>query len=339
MIVKFQPERVHAPEAKPEDRPRRKLLDTVRDEMRAAHYSYRTEQTYVFWMKRYIFFHHKRHPRDVGPDGIRTFLTDLAVNQHVSASTQNQAFNALIYLYRKILRVEPGRLEGIPRAKGPKRLPTVLTRDEVNAILAAMTGTTHLIASLLYGSGMRVMEGLRLRVKDLDFEKGTVLVREGKGDKDRVTMMPALLKPALERELARGRLIHEVDVKRGFGRASMPGALRLKYPNADRSWGWQYVFPSKGLCADPISGLEVRHHLHESVIQKALKRAAALAGIVKHVGPHTLRHSFATHLLEAGTDIRTVQELLGHKHVSTTMIYTHVLNRPGISVKSPLDGR
>jgi len=317
--------------------PSKKLLDVVRETMRVAHYSYRTEQTYIAWMKRYIFFHEKRHPKDVGPQGIKAFLTNMALDRQVSSSTQNQAFNALIFLYKQVLKVDPGDLKGIPRARGPHRLPTVLSREEVHRVLSSLQGTAHLLASLLYGSGMRVMEGLRLRVKDVDFDRGTIMVREGKGDKDRVTMLPETLKAPLSAQLERVQILHTSGLRNGEGRVSLPGLLRTKYPNADRSWGWQFIFPSGNLCRDPISGLMVRHHLHESSLQRALKKAAPLAGIHKHVGPHTLRHSFATHLLESGTDIRTVQELLGHKHVSTTMIYTHVLNRPGISVKSPLD--
>jgi len=235
--------------------------------------------------------------------------------------------------------MNPGTLEGIPRAKGPQRLPAVLTRSEVERILAVLTGPAHLFCALLYGSGMRVNEGLSLRVKDIDFEKNTLLVRDGKGQKDRVTMLPQSLINELKIHLNRVKLIHEGDLKRGYGRAQLPGALMRKYPNLDRSWGWQFVFPASGLSKDPRSEFIGRHHIHDSVIQKALKQAVGLTGINKHVGPHTLRHSFATHLLERGTDIRTVQEILGHKHVATTMIYTHVLNRPGLFVKSPLDSK
>lgn len=334
MIISFQPKPAPLPQ-RPE-KPK-KFLDQIRDHMRSKHYSYRTEKTYIFWIKRYILFHNKQHPAQLGTAGIKRFLSYLAVEKHVSASTQNQAFNALIFLYKDILHIDPGMLKDIPRAKGPKRVPAVLSQSETHRLLNTMQGTHRLICSLLYGTGMRVTESLCLRVKDIDFERNVITIKEGKGGKDRFTMLPQTIKSHLYEHLKRVKILHDTDLARGNGRVHLPDALRFKYPNLDRSWGWQYVFPSKGLAEDPRSGLICRHHLHESAIQRALREAAKMAGITKHVGPHTLRHSFATHLLESGHDIRTVQELLGHKHVSTTMIYTHVLNRPGVSVKSPLD--
>lgn len=334
MIIPFRPK---SDQLTPETNPPKKLLDQVRDLLRAKHYSLRTEKTYIFWIKRYIFFHSKRHPRDVGPAGIKIFLTHLATEKNVAASTQNQAFNALLFLYKEILKIAPGMLVDIPRAKGIGRIPTVLTRQEVQRLLSAMSGNARLIGSLLYGSGMRVMEGLRLRVKDLDFDRGVVTIKDGKGGKDRVTMLPQAVRMELGEHLKRVKLLHEADLRNGYGQVYLPHALQTKYPNLERNWGWQYVFPAASLSKDPRTGQLGRHHLHESVVQKALKKAVTLTQINKHVGPHTLRHSFATHLLESGSDIRTVQELLGHKHVQTTMIYTHVLNRPGVSVKSPLD--
>lgn len=315
----------------------KRLLELVRDCIRTNHYSIRTEKSYINWIKRYIFFHNKKHPKEMGAKEIGNFLTYLATQKNVSASTQNQALNALVFLYKNILKVEPGNFEGVIRAKRPKRLPTVLTRAETRKILNSLSGTYKLIAELLYGTGMRVMELLRLRVKDLDFEKGIVLVREGKGNKDRITMIPESCLQVLQDHLRRVKILHEDDLKNGFGRVFLPGALKVKYPNIDKSWGWQYVFPAKGLSKDPRTGIIARHHVHESAIQKNIHKAVKLSGINKHVGPHTLRHSFATHLLEKGRDIREIQELLGHSDVSTTQIYTHVMNRPGITVKSPLD--
>lgn len=337
-IIPFRPQSLKAviTPPTPSEKPK-KLLDQVREIMRTAHYSIRTEQTYINWIKRFIFFHQKRHPKDMGAVEVGAFLTDLATKRNVTAGTQNQALNSIVFLYKHVLKVDMGKLEGITRASAPKRLPTVLTQEEVKRILNAMTGTYRLMTSLLYGTGMRVMELLRLRVKDVDFAKRTVTIRAGKGDKDRVTMLPDNVSKLLSEHLVRIRLLHEEDIKRGFGRVYLPNALKEKYPNLERSWGWQYVFPAKTLSKDPRSNQMGRHHVHESAMQKAVKQAIQLARVTKHAGPHTFRHSFATHLLEAGYDIRTVQELLGHKHVQTTMIYTHVLNRPGVSVKSPLD--
>jgi integron integrase len=314
-----------------------KLLDFVRQTMRLKHYAIRTEDTYTDWIKRYILFHGKRHPSTMGAFHIKQFLTHLAIDRNVSASTQNQAFNALIFLYRDILRRRMEELSDIPRAKNSKHIPAVFTRDEIRRLLKEMTGTYGLIATFLYGTGMRLMEGLRLRVKDIDFEQQHIIIRDGKGSKDRITMLPASLADDLRVHLAKVKHRHQQDLVDGGGSVYLPSALSVKFPRLDREWGWQYVFPADRLSRDPRSGTWRRHHMDESGLQRAVKNALRHAGINKHAGVHTLRHSFATHVLEAGHDIRTVQELLGHKHVSTTMIYTHVLNRPGISVKSPLD--
>jgi integron integrase len=315
-----------------------KLLDRLRQACRVRHYSIRTEDAYHDWSRRFILFHGKRHPQEMGAAEINQFLTHLAVEGHVSASTQNQAFCALLFLYRDVLQVEPGRIEGVIRANRPKRLPVVLTRGEVQAVLRSMEGVPKLVGLLLYGSGLRVLEALRLRVHDLDFLRNEILIRGGKGDKDRVTMLPALAKPLLLSHLDVVRAAHERDLAAGFGTVYLPNALDRKYPNANREWGWQYVFPARSRSVDPRSGVERRHHLSEQAIQKAVRAAATAAGLTKPATPHTFRHAFATHLLEDGHDIRTVQELLGHAHVETTMIYTHVLNKGGRGVSSPLDG-
>lgn len=314
-----------------------RLLDRVREAIRARHYSYRTEEAYVSWIRRYILYHHKRHPADMGAPEITEFLTALAVERNVSASTQNQALAAILFLYKEVLGCDPGWLEGVVRAKRPRRLPVVLSRREVETLLAALDGTSWLMAMLLYGSGLRLMECLRLRVKDIDFERNEILVREGKGDKDRVTMLPAVVRERLAKHLCRVRRVHERDLAAGMGRVSLPYALEAKYPGAGREWGWQWVFPASRICEDPRFGPARRHHLHESALQRAIRDARRRAGIAKPVGPHTLRHCFATELLGVGYDIRTVQELLGHRDVSTTMIYTHVLNRGGRGVESPAD--
>jgi len=318
-----------------EHRPK-KLLDQVRDAIRLKHYSYRTEQAYVGWIKRYIYFHGVRHPSEMGAPEVEAFLTHLAVKENVAASTQNQALSALLFLYREVLHQDLGPVDAL-RAKRPKRLPTVLTKEETLRLIACLSGTHQLMAKLIYGSGMRLMECLRLRVKDLEFERRAIIVRDGKGAQDRVTVLPDSLIPLLQEHLQRVRALHEQDLAQGYGTVYLPDALARKYPNADREWGWQYVFPASSVSQDPRSGVTRRHHLHESSLQKAVKEAARLAGIVKPVGPHTLRHCFATHLLESHYDIRTVQELLGHKDVKTTMIYTHVLQRGGLAVRSPLD--
>jgi integron integrase len=316
----------------------KKLLDQVRDQLRLKHYSYRTEQSYVQWITRYILFHNKRHPVEMGEDEIRAFLVHLAVDKQVAASTQNQALSALLFLYRSVLEKDISlNYEAIGAAR-PKHLPTVLTRDETQRVISFLTGEYQLIAKLLYGSGLRLAECLRLRVKDLDFEYRTVTIHDGKGEKDRVTMLPESLLVHLKEHLERVHLIHKRDVQAGRAGVSMPTpGLERKYPNASHEWHWQYVFPASGYSSDPRSGRQLRHHIHPSNVQKAVRQAAHHAGIDKPVSPHTFRHSFATHLLEKGYDIRTVQELLGHKDVRTTMIYTHVLQRGGLAVKSPLD--
>ncbi|MBX3678486.1 MAG: integron integrase [Rhodocyclaceae bacterium] len=315
-----------------------RLLDRVRDRLRLKHYSLRTETAYLGWIKRYILFHGKRHPADMGKAEAEAFLSSLAVERNVSASTQSQALSALLFLYREVLALELPWLDDVTRAKKPVRLPTVLTRAETLALLEKIENAElHLIVSLLYGSGLRLLEGLRLRVKDVDLARNEIVVREGKGGKDRVTMIPLQLVEPLRAQIARTKAVHEADLARGKGEVWLPDALAVKYPNAARALGWQYVFPAAGFSTDPRSGEVRRHHVDEKRVQRAVKQAAARAGIVKPVSPHTLRHSFATHLLEGGYDIRTVQELLGHADVSTTMIYTHVLNKGGRGVKSPLD--
>ncbi|WP_420467988.1 integron integrase [Panacagrimonas sp.] len=316
------------------------LLDQVRHRLRAKHYSLRTESSYVDWIKRFILFHGKRHPRDMGAVEVDAFLTSLAVERKVSASTQNQALSAILFLYMEALELELPWLSGVTRAKKPERLPTVLSRAQVQALfsqLADSSGQAALVVRLLYGTGMRLMEALRLRVKDVDVTGHQITVRWGKGAKDRVTMLPhALMEPLMAR-FAERRKLFDADRAAGVAGVWMPDALATKFPNASREWGWQYVFTSSGLSADPLSGVTRRHHLDESAVQKLVRRAAVRAQITGPASPHVLRHSFATHLLEGGYDIRTVQELLGHADVSTTMIYTHVLNRGGRGVCIPLD--
>jgi integron integrase len=299
--------------------------------------SRRTEKAYVQWIRRYILFHDKRHPASMGAGEIAAFLNHLAVEREVAAATQNQALNAIAFLYQRVLGLELADIEGLVRARKPRRLPVVLTAAEVHALLTQLDGTTGLVASLLYGSGLRLLECLRLRVKDVDPAHREILVREGKGRKDRATpLAKACVEPLLE-QLDRTRGLHRRDLAAGFGAAPMPGALQRKYPEARREWGWQFVFPARRRLPDPRSGEEIRHHLHESAVQRTVKLAVRRAGIAKPASCHTLRHSFATHLLERGCDIRTVQELLGHRSVSTTIIYTHVLNWGGRGVRSPLD--
>jgi integron integrase len=314
----------------------KKLLDQMRDALRLKHYSYRTEETYLDWVKRYILFHGKRHPADMGAPEIQAFLVHLATQRQVSASTQNQALSAILFLYREVLHkeVEPVLLSS---AKRPERLPTVLTHDEVLRLLANLSGTYKLMAQILYGSGLRLMECIRLRIKDIDFEYLTITVRDGKGEKDRITPLPQSIMSDLKRQIERVRLLHEDDLLAGAGEVYLPDALSTKYPHAARDFIWQYLFPAARRSPDPRSGQERRHHLDPSALQRAVKNAAKKAGIPKRVSCHTLRHSFATHLLQNGYDIRTVQELLGHKDIRTTMIYTHVLNRGGLAVRSPLD--
>jgi integron integrase len=314
-----------------------KLLDRVRDAIRTRHYSYRTEEAYVGWIRRFILFHHKRHPAQMGKSEIETFLSSLATAAHVSASTQNQAFNALLFLYRDVLGQEFEWLTDVVRAKRPRRLPVVLTRQEVKAILGVLEGRHWIMVMLLYGAGLRLVECLSLRVKDIDFGSNEVVVREGKGQKDRRTMLPTAVKEPLQQYLEQLRLQHEEQLHQQRAAVHLPDALARKYPSAPTEWAWQWLFPASDLCSHPRTGAVARFHLHESVLQRAVKEAVRRAGIHKVVGCHTFRHSFATHLLEDGYDIRTVQELLGHSDVRTTMIYTHVLNRGGHGVLSPAD--
>ncbi len=314
-----------------------RLLDRMRARMRRLGMSIRTEQAYVGWVRRFILANGKRHPRDMGEREVESFLTRLATDGHVAASTQNQALSALLFLYREVLEQELPWMENIRRAKRPKRLPLVLTRVEVASVLGHLNGGNWLMASLLYGAGLRLMECIRLRVKDVDFVRREITVRQGKGGKDRRTMLPAMSVQALQDQLAGAKRIHARDLDAGFGEVWLPDALARKYPGAAREWAWQYVFPAAKRSVDPRSGVVRRHHVSEKVLQRAVKQAVRQAGIDKPASCHTLRHSFATHLLEAGYDIRTIQELLGHKDVATTQIYTHVLNRGGRGVVSPLD--
>ena len=314
-----------------------KLLDRLRAEIRVRHYSIRTEEAYVDWVRRFILFQDKRHPKDMGAEEVRDFLSHLATERNVSASTQNQAKSALLFLYREVLKIELPWLDEVVAAKVARRLPVVLTPTETRRLLNAMSGTMGLVASLLYGTGMRLLEGLRLRVKDVEFERREIIVREGKGNKDRVTVLPENLILPLQTHMEKVKALHERDLEVGFGEVYLPDALAAKYPKAARTWGWQFVFPSAVRSIDPRSGIERRHHLYEASVQRAVREAAKIAEVHKPVTPHVLRHSFATHLLQAGYDIRTVQELLGHSAVSTTMIYTHVLNKGGKGVVSPLD--
>jgi integron integrase len=314
-----------------------KLLELVRETLRTKHYSYRTEQAYVDWIKRFIIFHNKRHPRDMGAEEVQAFITYLANERRMAASTQNQALSAIIFLYKYILQKELILPSEILRPGRPERLPTVLSHQEAMAVIGKMKGTPKLIVQLLYGSGLRVTECLRLRVKDLDFANHQVIVRDGKGENDRATVLPDSLVPALKSQIEITRLIHQKDLKEGFGEVSLPYALAKKYPNAPREFPWQYVFPSLNRSVDPVSKRTKRHHLDVTVVQKAVRQAVLASNLDKPVSPHTFRHTFATQLLQNGYDIRTVQELLGHKDVKTTMIYTHVLQRGAGAVKSPLD--
>jgi integron integrase len=314
-----------------------KLLDQMRDKLRLKHYAYKTEKSYLNWAKRYILFHNKRHPKDMNSAEIEAFLTYLAVDLQVAASTQNQAFNALLFLYREVLHQELDTPINALRAKPTRYLPTVLTQAEVQELLKHLSGVYLLIAKILYGSGLRLSEALRLRIKDLDLAQMQIVVRDSKGQKSHVTMLPTSVAEELKLHLQQVKYLHQQDLARGHGLVNLPFALARKYPNAGREWVWQFAFPADRLTCDPRSRAIVRHHLHESGLQKAVKQATRRAKIEKRAGCHTLRHSFATHLLQAGYDIRTVQELLGHKDVKTTMIYTHVLNRGGRGVRSPLD--
>lgn len=339
-----EPERVREsgtpgnPATTTETRPTsRKLLVCVREAIRARHYSHRTEQAYVNWIRRFIVFHGKRHPAKMGVEEVREFLTDLAVRRGVSASTQSQALSAILFLYKEVLRMDIGWVSDVERAKKPKRLPTVLSREEVRRLLRGMTGTPLLMASLLYGSGLRLSELLALRIKDIDFERGLVLVHAGKGAKDRVTLLPKSVAGPLQRHLERVRSVFESDQKDPGIRTTLPDGLTRKYPNAAREWAWQYVFPASRLYTRKDTGERVRHHQHESVVQRAVREAALKSGLTKHATCHTLRHSFATHLLEAGYNIRKVQQLLGHVDIRTTMQYTHVAGSGEAGVLSPID--
>ena len=325
------------PEATPQTIPPPKLLDQARDRLRVKHYSIRTETQYLHWIKRFILFHGKRHPREMEAVEVEAFLTHLAVEGRVAAATQNQALSALLFLYREVLNIDLPWLDKVVRAKQPQRLPVVLTRQEVTAILDRMSGVHDLMARLLYGTGMRLMECVRLRVKDVDFERAEIVVREGKGAKDRITMLPQALIGPLQDHLRWRRQLFADDKAKGRAAVYLPDALDKKYPNAAVDWPWQYIFPSGSYSIDPRGGEERRHHIDEKLLQRAVKKALQASGVAKLATPHTLRHSFATHLLQSGYDIRTVQELLGHADVATTMIYTHVLNKGGRGVTSPLD--
>ncbi|HEX7337355.1 MAG TPA: integron integrase [Gemmatimonadales bacterium] len=314
-----------------------KLLAGLRSALRVHHYSPRTEQAYAGWVRRFVRFHGMRHPAELGPDHIVGFVSWLAGECRVSAATQTQATSALLFLYREVLQRDVGRLPGILRARQPRRRPVVLTREEVAGVLGELSGTPKLVCGLLYGSGMRLLEALRLRVKDVDFGAGEIVIRRGKGSSDRVTMLPETIRAPLGAHLRSVQALHGRDLAAGAGRVLLPGALGRKLPHSDREWPWQWVFPATRCAILGDSGLRGRHHLHESVIQRAVRRAVLASGITKHASCHTFRHSFATHLLEDGYDIRTVQELLGHRDVSTTMVYTHVLNRGGLGVRSPAD--
>lgn len=314
-----------------------RLMDQVRDVLRVHHYSLRTEESYLQWIRRFILFHGKRHPREMGEEEIAAFLTYLAVTKDVAASTQNQALSALLFLYKKVLGMEPAWLEGVTRAKRPKRLPVVLPRETVRQLLGRLTGTHKLIAYLIYGTGMRLMEAVRLRVKDIDFSYKQITIRGGKGDKDRITMLPEKLIVPLQRQLELGRRLFDLDRAEQTPGVELPHALERKYPNAGKEWPWFWVFPALHRSCDPRNGVIRRHHIYEKSLQRSIKRAVRDLQLATHVSVHTLRHCFATHLLDNGYDIRTVQELLGHKDVRTTMIYTHVLNKGGKGVRSPLD--
>ena len=317
--------------------PKSPLLERVRNAIRIRHYSLRTEQSYIHWIRRFILFHKKRHPNDMGEREISAFLTDLAVNRNVAASTQNQALSAILFLYQKVLDRKLEWLDDVVRAKRPAHMPVILTREETQQLLNEIPGINGLIIRVLYGTGMRKMECLRMRVQDIDFDYRQIVIRSGKGDKDRVTVLPDVLVEKLQKQLDRARAIHNHDLEEGYGEVALPHALARKYPDAGKEWRWQYVFPATHRSVDPYTGLIRRHHWFETNVSRAIREATRRLGITKRVSVHTLRHSFATHLLEDGYDIRTVQELLGHKDVKTTQIYTHVLNRGGRGVRSPLD--
>jgi integron integrase len=319
------------------DRHEPKLLERMSVELQSRHYSRRTEKAYLLWVRRYIVFHGLTHPADLSEEDVNAFVTHLAVDEHVSASTQTQALSAVLFLYRHVLRRPVGELGTLVRARTPERLPVVMTRAEVRSVLVHLSAEQWLMASLMYGAGLRLSECLHLRVQDIDFSANEILVRNGKGAKDRVTMLPESLKSPLREQLARAKVVHQADLADGWGRVLLPDALGRKYPNAAADWRWQWVFPQERRWRDPKTGAQGRHHVHPTVLQRAVKVAVARAGVTKNVGCHTFRHSFATQLLESGYDIRTIQELLGHKDLRTTMIYTHVLNKGGRGVRSPLD--
>jgi len=314
-----------------------RLLDQVREQIRVRHYSIRTETSYINWIKQFIRFNQLKHPSEMGAFEIQTFLTYLAVERNVAASTQNQALCALVFLYRKVLNIDFEELNDMVRAKKPARLPTVFTRGQAQLVLTHLDGTLQLMALLLYGSGLRLLECARLRIKDINFDYKHIIVRNGKGKKDRVTLLPDSIADRLQAHLKEIKLLHDVHLAKGVGSVYMPGALGKKYPNSKTEWAWQYVFPANNLSTDPRSGVRQRHHISEQRLQRAIKKAILNSNIPLQASSHTFRHSFATHLLEAGYDIRTVQELLGHKDIRTTQIYTHVLNKPGMAVNSPLD--
>lgn len=316
---------------------RSRFLDSIRDRVRLKHYSIRTEEAYVGWAKKYILFHNKKHPSELGKFEMEQFLTYLAVDQKVAASTQNQALAALLFMYKEVLQIDPPWVENVVRAKKPKRLPVVLTKVEIKRLFSKLDSLQLLYARLMYGCGLRLMELVRLRVKDIDFGYKSIIVRSGKGEKDRSVMLPTSLINELRERVEQSELTHTKDLSEGYGQVYLPYALERKYPNSNREFMWQYVFPAKKMSQDPRSGDLRRHHVYEQSIQRAVRQAARDANIRKRVTPHTFRHSFATHLLEAGYDIRTIQELLGHKHVETTMIYTHVIKQGGKGVISPLD--
>ena len=315
----------------------KKLLEQVSEIIKMKHYSIRTEKSYIYWMKKFYFFYNKKHPRDMGEKEITEFLSFLANVENVSASTQNQALNALIFLYKEVLHRNNIKINNFIRAKTPERIPVVLSREEVDKVMSNLNGVYLLIGNLLYGSGLRLLEALRLRVKDIDFAYHQILIRRGKGDKDRRTMLPLKLVKPLKRQIKKRKILHQEDLEDCAGNVYLPYGIAKKYPNAERQFNWQYVFPSTRRVFDRKKQKVYRHHLHESAVQRAIKLAVRISEITKNAGCHTLRHSFATHLLQNGYDIRTVQELLGHKDVRTTIIYTHVLNRGGLSVRSPLD--
>ena len=312
------------------------LIQRYREELQARHYARRTVDTYEQWLRRFLRFHGLRHPREMGNEEVNMFLTHLAVEEQVSASTQNQALAALLFLYRELLERDLNQ-DGVVRARTRQRLPVVLSEAEVRAVRERLEGAPALVVGLLYGSGLRLMEALRLRVKDLDFARRELTVRDGKGGKDRMTLLPQSLVAGLQDHLLQVRIVHQTDLAAGWGRVQMPYALARKYPNAEREWAWQWVFPQQNRWHDRESGIQGRHHLDPSMVQKAVKRAVTETGVTKSASCHTFRHSFATHLLERGQDIRTIQELLGHRDVSNTMIYTHVLNRGPLGVRSPAD--